>query len=123
MLYDPKWEQPKPDIFALDTLIGWLEQQTPTKLYRYSSPRNCLLAQYFTAMFGMDMTATHHYVYPEDDSPVLFDLPRGWDDIAKGARFRPIHTFGGALKRAKRLRAKAAVGSILSRIPQLLGLT
>lgn len=127
MLYDPKWNEPKPDIFALDTLIGWLEKKDPVGRYRYSSPSNCLLAQYFTDMFGLSVDVSRHYVIRDGIisrySQFFDELPSGWDKIARGSDVWPVLTFGAALRRAKRLRLKVAVGSIWSRMPQLLGLT
>lgn len=51
MLYDPKWGKPetKPaDVFSLEGLIAWLENQQTGKEYIWNGS-NCLICQYLEA--------------------------------------------------------------------------
>jgi hypothetical protein len=50
MLFNPIWSKTtaKPDIYALDTLIAWLEEQKPGMRYDYKCGCTCMLARYFT---------------------------------------------------------------------------
>lgn len=105
MLYNKEWDRPQRDIHSLDSLISWLETKSRFGFYNYYNPRSCLLAQYFTAMglsaVGVCKTT---YGFGSDIGYVFRHLPAGWNAIAEDSKF-PFRTFGGALKRARRLRA------------------
>ena len=59
MPFNPAWKEAKTgDKFSLDTLIAWLERQPVDGTYNYRMPRECLLAQYYTEMYGEPVTVT-----------------------------------------------------------------
>jgi hypothetical protein len=94
----------KPDPFALENLIAWLEAQPRFKTYNYFNTRNCMLAQYFKAMgfkgVRVNPNGLYHGYTKTDEYPIE------WDKIAKsGFQMFGRRTFGGALKRARVLEA------------------
>lgn len=99
MLYDPNWQQTKPDWRTLESLIAWLKAQPADRRYDYESATECLLAQYLR-----DHEPLFLAVGPWEASFVKGDgvrserLPRGFDGISRYGR----KTFGAALKRAQR---------------------
>lgn len=102
MLYDPKWEVEtkspvKPDVYALSTLIAWLEKQPTKKEYDFwDCDGACLISQYMTSC-GMESL-----VWDEDRNSskyTAFCNDTNFDDIA----FPSPHTFGAALERARAL--------------------
>jgi hypothetical protein len=95
MLYDPKWEKPevKADPFSLESMIAWLEKQPADKVYDFWDCRECLIYQYLLDA-GL----------PRADYGTAHAL--GGDDIGGKIAHGLPWTFGGALKRARALRAK-----------------
>lgn len=96
MLYNPKWEPPKRDIFSWDSLITWLETKNPDEAYCYISGGTCMLAQYFTAVAGKAQYIGVGQVDLRIGDKVSF-LPLGWNRVAETMG----HTFGEALERAR----------------------
>ncbi len=99
MLYNPQWTQP--DVFSLESLIAWLEQQPPKKRYSYMNVEGrCLIGQYLTAH---GLAWGHGYysdVMPNENfehNGLMYSC-RGY--IAAGFR-GDAQTFGAALKRAR----------------------
>ena len=125
MLNNLAWDKPKQDILSLDSLIGWLETKPRFGTYRYSSAKNCMLAQYFRENGVPDAwvtTSVYGTVGLWHRSPCSMrimpfgELPVGWDDIAKRGGFIAFLTkgqgfFGTSLRRARKLRAKLAAPS------------
>jgi hypothetical protein len=106
MLYDPKWETTvspvtKPDIYALPTLIAWLEKQPAEKTYCYLKRGSCLLAQYFRS-FGFTKVRIGGFTIDLDDQYGI-KLPRSFEDIPVAEP----RTFGAALARARKMLACA----------------
>ena len=96
MLYNPKWEV-KADPLANSSLIAWLESWPDGEVYPYHSPWECMLTQYFAAAYGTaNIRVFCNSFVVEGRSR---NLPEGWDWIAD----TEPRTFGGALKRARRL--------------------
>src|SRR5690348_9601919 len=94
MLYDDKRWAPKADAFVVATLIGWLEAKPAGATYSYTTPTQCLLAEYFTAQgYRKVRILGDGFGHADGWSP----LPSGWTEIAAG---RP-HTYGAALERAR----------------------
>lgn len=97
MLYDPKWEHTKVDPLTLPALVAWLELQPAQKIYCYTSPGSCLLAQYLKAagyrnpLVSRNLTTDGWRI--EDSIPV----PDIFHDIA----IKHPRTFGAALNRAR----------------------
>lgn len=101
MLYDKRWDNPevKADPFSLESLIAWLEKQPAKRTYCYLDNGACLLGQYyldrgFAAVHvgGMSVTLNgHQQEMPDDFSDIPVGHPR---------------TFGGALRRARRVIAR-----------------
>ncbi len=105
MLYDPKWEiATKPDIYALPTLIAWLEKQPAQKSYCYGDTGGCLLHQYLSANGCRSVLMGGTYFIHEGGQG---KLPYGFNDTAVG---RP-RTFGAALARAREFAAHAEADS------------
>lgn len=99
MLYDPKWETKKPDVFSLESLIAWLETRPADKEYCFMSNDGCMLAQYYLAIGfkkvdigGMSITLDGHWQNMPDD---FADIPADWP-----------RTYGGALARARKAHAQ-----------------
>ncbi len=96
MLYDPKWEtKTKPDIYAIETMIAWLEKHPAEKTYKFIDCQGgCLIDQYLKA----------HNPEWTNDLYVPFVHKTKWDfDVAY---YAGQHTFGAALKRARKLASK-----------------
>jgi hypothetical protein len=108
MLFDMKhFTEIKPDPFALENLIAWLEAQPPERTYVFTSNHNCLLAQYFTAMGFEDVWVYgygewHHEFF--HSSKDYEKYPKEWDGIANSYDA----TFGDALIRARKLQSSHA---------------
>ncbi len=87
----------KPDIYALPTLIAWLEKQPAAKTYNFGDCEGaCLLGQYIIA----------HGIKWKGNEGIYCRMtmgPQSWDEIA---RTQPW-TFGAALARARELAAHA----------------
>lgn len=97
MLYDPKWHQPPADIFALESLIAWLERQPGDQEYCYISNDGCLLAQYFMAqgLQRVNIGGWGNWLVKGRPQP---KLPKSfWQHVSKGSP----RTFGAALTRAR----------------------
>ncbi len=95
MLYNPKWEPPKRDIFSWDNLIAWLEMKSPKQEYSYYRPDCCMLAKYFG-----EMTDDKYVSVGQVNACIngrLRRLPMGWNRVAETEG----HTFGEALERAR----------------------
>lgn len=111
MLYNPKWEPSKRDIFSTASLIAWLETKDPNTQYEYCVPSQCALAQYFRS------TGEYHFVSVGTDRVTLgklhgdkrYPLPRGWNKIAVAHPF----TFGDMLKRARSLENRSLLQKVL----------
>ncbi len=83
----------KPDIYALSTLIAWLEKQPVKKQYTFSNIKGkCLIGQYMTEC-GIE------HVFGDGQYAELTGRT-GWG--CSVAATRP-HTFGAALARARAL--------------------
>jgi hypothetical protein len=97
--------EPKKDIFALDNLIAWLEQQPQDQSYEYANPSNCCLAQYFRAQGYKYVTlgnTSYSFGCRKDGSTEQHgSLPQSWTEIAGYWSGKRNHTFGAALKRAR----------------------
>jgi hypothetical protein len=92
MLYDKRWDR-KTELeycgITLSGFIGWLESMPADGWYDYSNPRRCATGQYWAHIGGS-----------ADHAPNSFDPDGHWlNDIVSP---KP-NTFGGALKRARRL--------------------
>ena len=101
MLYDPKWEKPA-DVFSLESLIAWLEQQPSETVYWYTNQGRCLLSQYFAAM-GFEnpfVFSNGNFHHGPDQKQITYYPPR-LDFIA----LEYPRTFGGALERTRKTRA------------------
>lgn len=101
MLYDPKWEtKTKPDIYALSTLIAWLEKQPPEMAYDYDNCQGeCLLGQYMAA-HGVDWYGSLDGRDPY--SAICRATDWGGTIACYGG-----HTYGAALARARAALAPA----------------
>lgn len=101
MLYDPKWETTvvpaaKPDIFALSTLIAWLEKQPAGMRYEYADCKGlCLLGQYMTA-HGVDWYGKLNGTDPY----TAICIATNW---GSSIAVHSSYTFGAALARARAL--------------------
>ena len=83
----------KPDIFALPTLIAWLEKQPARKEYSFFNVQvKCLICQYMT-----DHGIGHRF---GDGQYAKFTERTDWGHLIAGS---PPYTFGGALARARAL--------------------
>ena len=105
MLFDPAWKEAKTgDKFSLDTLIAWLERQPVDGTYNYINSNQCLLAKYYTEMYGEPICVSsygnHGYA---SGSARDFPSPDSFWKVAAhiNAGFHKDWTFGGALRRAK----------------------
>lgn len=112
MLYNQDWEQPKKDMWSLDTLIEWIK--TKSGHYYYPSCGNCLLAQYFTEMTGFKAWVGHKKVsFDLQSLETMKDLPNGWAEIAGldewNATSNGNQTFEAALERAIKFKAEQMV--------------
>lgn len=93
------------DIFSLRSLIGWLEKQPPETTYDFSNRTTCVLAQYFRANGSPDAwCAASHVRLNGFDSPKSFFYggQKGWNSPFHRISYEGEHTFGAALKRARR---------------------
>lgn len=100
MLYDPKWEkQTKADPHSLASLIAWLEQQPANGAYCFLDNGGCLMHQYYAAHgfknFWVGGWTVRH---ANGEGRELFRLTEEFKGIASDGQ----HTFGAALKRARR---------------------
>lgn len=101
MLYDPQWETTvapvaKPDIYALPTLIAWLERQPPEQTYKYYNCAGACLLDLYRVAHGLGVSSSDEYCYLAKKT--------GWGrDIAAD---HP-RTFGAALARARALAEEA----------------
>lgn len=101
MLYDPKWEKDKQlGPISLRALIAWLETKPPKEKYEYCFPQSCALAQFRAAcgFAGRDLIIDLGMVGSEYEHSWQSDL----DDIVNQIDC----TFGGALKRARKVLAR-----------------
>ncbi len=118
MLYNQNWQKPQRDILSLDSLIKWLESKPRLGRYKYTNTEHCVLAQYFTAMGGVGVSvganSCHYHIKGEWHHK---NLPERWNEIALGNIFL-FKTFGGALRRARRLRAKQRSIFALTQSPE-----
>lgn len=123
MLYDPKWDGGGRDPRDLNTLIAWLETKNPTETYYYSSPSNCLLAQYYRAMgFQCVSVRPRSLFYSIGEYGFKERLPAGFDDIAIGNCRKTDCTFGAALERAKAYSNAGPVLRLRDRLAAFFGL-
>lgn len=94
MLYDPKWHQPPADIFALESLIAWLERQPGDREYCYVANGRCLIAQYliYNGHTKVHVDAAGRWRSNEGSDQTIplwrVSIPQPW-------------TFGAALTRAR----------------------
>ncbi len=104
MLFDPKWAHP-PGVHSLDSLIAWLERQPADYSYNYLDSRSCLLAQYYTEMYGESVQVGARGDYRRASAGSYEVSPESfWRAAADiGCTSMKDWTFGGALKRAKAL--------------------
>lgn len=101
MFFDPQCKPEvspvaKPDIYALPTLIAWLEKQPADRVYEYCDPFGCLIAQYLkqSGAKKIDLLA--------EEVEALFS-GRG-SQVAQGRwDLGYKRTFGTALERARKL--------------------
>ncbi len=89
----------KPDIYALPTLIAWLEKQPADKAYDFTAPDRCLVAQYLKR-FDVLEYSLHSWRLRERFGKPIYDAV-----YADGCR--NSWTFGAALARARELAAHA----------------
>lgn len=91
MLYDPRWEQKtKADPFALGSLIAWLEVQPADTNYKWECfSGGCLIGLYSRAI-GCNFHYCHTAFFKRRELSLARDAP---------------HTFGAALKRARKMAA------------------
>jgi len=101
MLYNPKWQAPKP--WTLDHLIQWLE--TKEGHYAYTSNGNCMIAQYAKELGykGVFVTRERLYYRAFGLFPIWKSLPRYFDSIASRN-----YTFKEALEMAKAIRTSVS---------------
>lgn len=116
MLYNPQYERNRPrDIWSLDSLIQWLEDQEGATPYAYESSHGCMLAQYFKAMGLRNVMVTASAVYYREGIMGWFRLrqvrllPAHFDAIAATYPSWDGRTFGNALTRAREYRAQLAL--------------
>jgi hypothetical protein len=94
-------ETAKPDIYALPTLIAWLEAKPAGEVYNYHNCHGaCLLGQYLEA----NGIRWHGHASGNIHPYCELDRQTGWQKLAAA---RPW-TFGAALARAKALLAERA---------------
>lgn len=118
MFFDPQCKpETKADPFKLGTLLSWLEGQPGTDPYCYDSNGTCLLSRYFTSMgyqhvhMFSDSFVHGVQIGPKTDRDTaqrhfwknIAMLPYDFNLVACGVP----RTFGGALDRARKLRARA----------------
>ena len=95
MPFDGLPTETKPDVFSLDGLIAWLEQQPGETTYNFNDCCGlCLLSQYVTARLGRYSSG--------DDYCRMADVG-GFNVIQRLAGEEPW-TFCAALQRARALR-------------------
>ena len=90
---------------STQALVQWLEKQDPKGKYNYENCAACLCAQYFKSKWYKDAwVGVTGFSYAPRMRPFARrrhkPLPNGWRDVAAK---RP-HTFGAALKRARKLK-------------------
>ena len=95
MLYDPKWKKPT-DIFSLESLIAWLEQQPSNTSYNWYEPRSCLVCMYLQDATG----ESEPWYLPNHESKKYSDVFPTHDLYLKVGGTLPW-TFGAALNRAR----------------------
>lgn len=91
----------KPDVFSLEGLIAWLEQQPGETKYDYADPRDCLLCRYFRDR-GIDVVdlGPYDFTTPEkEENPYPYVL-------ASVANNPPNYTYAAVLDRARTLLAE-----------------
>jgi len=99
MLYDPKWEKPKADVFSLEGLIAWLEKQPADEVYDWYDIDGCVLCQYLQGAGGYAEPAA----YPGLTLSTIKNWgQQGYFEICGTAPF----TFGAALVRARSILSK-----------------
>lgn len=99
MLYDPKWEQRQANVdpVSLAGLIAWLEKQPKNGTYNWSSIDECLACRYWEGL---------GYINPAQNKSCPYaQVFGGLGNYGRIAQVRPW-TFGGALKRARKVAAE-----------------
>ncbi len=99
MLYNPAWK-PTTDLYALESLIAWLERQPRNTEYDYAWCQNCVIGQYLAAHGIEHGFAMHYGKFLAHHSTKEYGLSRAY--IADGSLgFSTQWTFGQALQRAR----------------------
>lgn len=94
MLYNKDWDKPK-GVNTIRGLIAWLETKDPSEMYDYTSPHQCMCAQYYRAHGYWFVQASSNHI--RHGIAEYTPLPHGFNAIAAMSP----HTFGDALERAR----------------------
>jgi hypothetical protein len=91
-------------LMDLESLTNWLECQPWYKMYNYQRTGECLLAKYYRTNGFPNARVAINTLSPNghwfDD---WVEIPPEIHVVVYGGPFRLFRTFGGALKRARRL--------------------
>jgi hypothetical protein len=90
MLYDPKWEKPKPSLAGFH---AWLEQQNEDATFHYADCNRCAVGQYLNSI-GTNWTNTNWEVRHELN---WFAMRAAMITNPQNPTFGPI-TFGAVLR-------------------------
>ena len=106
MLQNPDWDKPKTKHNWAE-LIAWLERQPARKRYDYSD-RGCCLAAQFNQLCGRKYMPS--LAMCDDGSVISVKGRRNskFDVVLERVAMQAPHTFGAALKRARREFARAS---------------
>ncbi len=91
----PRVLAPRPDPFALSTLIVWLETQDPKGAYDFLATKQCALCQYFRAQGYTVHGCGGDYIRISADRFERTPLPRSFRNAARHS------TFGAMLQSAR----------------------
>jgi len=85
----------KPDVFSLEGLVAWLENQNPETEYRYSDSCGCLMGAY--------LKANNSYVEIGGANPRFSFEVDYMEVLNPQRRLSYVGTYGAALARARAL--------------------
>jgi hypothetical protein len=102
MLFNPAWKEAKTgDKFSLDTLIAWLERQPVDGTYNYLNGNQCLLAKYYTEMYGEPIWVRSYGNHGPANLPRDIPSPDTFWRVASACGGNGEWSFKDALRRAR----------------------
>jgi hypothetical protein len=102
MLFNPRHD---PYNATIDDLIKFLETKNKHKKYTYGDPQECLLCKFLVSRGIADLVTDSNWgAMSEYLKTRVRRLPEHFDHISRGDDIHGRHTYGAALKRARRVK-------------------